>query len=32
MTAPTRTLFRSYIMEEYHLTDEPYYLPVSDEI
>ena len=32
MTAPTRTLFRSYIMEEYHLTAEPYYLPVSDEI
>ena len=32
MTATTRTLFRSYIMEEYHLTDEPYYLPVSDEI
>ena len=32
MTSTTRTLFRSYIIEEYHLTDEPYYLPVSDEI
>lgn len=32
MTSPTKTLFRSYIIEEYHLTDEPYYLPVSDEI
>ena len=32
MTSPTRTLFRSYIMEEYHLTEEPYYLPISDEI
>ena len=26
MTTPTRTLFRSYIIEEYHLTEEPYYL------
>jgi nitric oxide reductase NorQ protein len=32
MTSPTRTLFRSYIIEEYHLTEEPYYLPVNDEI
>ena len=32
MTSPTRTLFRSYIIEEYHLTDEPYYLPVGDEV
>ena len=32
MTTPERTLYRSYIIEEYHLTDEPYYLPVSDEI
>jgi nitric oxide reductase NorQ protein len=32
MTSPTRTLFRSYIIEEYHITDEPYYLPVNDEI
>ena len=32
MTTPTRTLFRSYIIEEYHLTEEPYYLPIGDEI
>ena len=32
MTSPTRTLFRSYIIEEYHLTEEPYYVPIGDEI
>ena len=32
MTTPTKTLYRSYIVEEYYLTQEPYYLPVSDEI
>ena len=32
MTTPTRSLFRSYIIEEYHLTEEPYYVPVGDEI
>jgi nitric oxide reductase NorQ protein len=32
MTTPTRTLYRSYIIEEYHLKEEPYYLPVGDEI
>ena len=32
MTTPTRTLYRSYIIEEYHMTAEPYYLPVSDEV
>ena len=32
MTSPTRTLYRSYIIEEYHLTEEPYYLPVADEV
>ncbi len=32
MTSSTRTLFRSYIIEEYHLTNEPYYLPISDEV
>ena len=32
MTSPTRTLFRSYIIEEYHLTEEPYYVPVGDEV
>ncbi len=32
MTTPTRSLFRSYIIEEYHLTQEPYYLPIGDEI
>ena len=32
MTQSTRTLYRSYIIEEYHLTEEPYYVPVADEI
>tara|TARA_B100002003_G_scaffold31138_2_gene26293 strand:+ start:918 stop:1835 length:918 start_codon:yes stop_codon:yes gene_type:complete len=32
MTSTQRTLFRSYIIEEYHITEEPYYLPVGDEI
>ena len=32
MTTPTQTLYRSYIIEEYHLKEEPYYLPVADEI
>ena len=31
MTTPTRTLYRSYIIEEYHFTQEPYYVPVGDE-
>ena len=32
MTTPERSLYRSYIIEEYHLTEEPYYVPVGDEI
>lgn len=32
MTTPNRSLYRSYIIEEYHLTDEPYYVPVGDEV
>ena len=32
MTSPTQTLYRSYIIEEYHLTEEPYYVPVADEV
>ncbi len=32
MTTPTRTLYRSYIIEEYRLTKEPYYVPVGDEV
>ena len=32
MTSPTRTLYRSYIIEEYQLTQEPYYVPVADEV
>ena len=32
MTTPTRTLYRSYIIEEYRLTEEPYYVPVGDEV
>ena len=31
-TTTTRTLYRSYIIEEYHLVDEPYYVATSDEI
>ena len=32
MTTPTRTLYRSYIIEEYFLTEEPYYVPTGDEV
>ena len=32
MTTPTRTLYRSYIIEEYHITEEPYYVPIGDEV
>ena len=32
MTTPTRTLYRSYIIEEYHFTEEPYYVPTGDEV
>ena len=32
MTTPTKTLYRSYIIEEYHFTEEPYYVPVADEV
>ena len=32
MTDRTTTLYRSYVIEEYHLTEEPYYVPVGDEI
>ena len=32
MTTPERSLYRSYIIEEYHLTQEPYYVPVGDEV
>ena len=28
----TKTLYRSFIIEEYHLTEEPYYVPIADEI
>ncbi len=28
----TKTLYQSYIIEEYHLKDEPYYIPIGDEI
>ena len=28
----TKTLYRSYIIEEYHLAEEPYYVPIGDEI
>ena len=27
-----QTLFREYIVEEYHLQDEPFYIPVGDEV
>ena len=32
MTQSTTTLYRSYIIEEYHLTEEPYYVAVGDEV
>ena len=32
MTQSTKTLYRSYIIEEYHLTEEPYYVPIGDEV
>ena len=32
MTTKTQSLFRSHIIEEYHLTKEPYYVSVADEI
>jgi len=32
MTTTKKTLYRSYIIEEYQLTEEPYYVPVADEI
>jgi nitric oxide reductase NorQ protein len=32
MSTPTKTLYRSYIIEEYHLKEEPYYVPVGDEV
>ena len=32
MTQSTTTLYRSYIIEEYHLTEEPYYVPIGDEV
>ncbi len=28
----TKTLYRSYVIEEYHLKEEPYYIPTGDEI
>ena len=28
----TKTLYRSYIIEEYHLEHEPYYVPIGDEV
>lgn len=32
MAKSTKTLYRSYIIEEYNLKEEPYYLPVNDEV
>ena len=32
MTTPSRTLYRSFIVEEYFMTEEPYYVPLGDEI
>ena len=28
----TKTLYKSYIIEEYQLDEEPYYVPVGDEV
>ena len=32
MSTTTQTLYRSYIVEEYFLSEEPFYLPVGDEV
>lgn len=32
MASSTKTLYRSYIIEEYHLSEEPYYMPTGDEV
>ena len=32
MTNSKTTLYNSYIIEEYHMTEEPYYVPVNDEV
>ena len=32
MTSSTKTLYQSYIIEEYRPVEEPFYLPVADEI
>ncbi len=32
MTGKTQTLYRQYIIEEYMLEEEPFYLPVHDEV
>jgi nitric oxide reductase NorQ protein len=32
MANSTKTIYRSYIIEEYNLKKEPYYLPVNDEV
>ena len=32
MTSSTKTLYKSYIIEEYRPIKEPFYLPVADEI
>tara|TARA_Y100000996_G_scaffold165285_1_gene128419 strand:+ start:6509 stop:7384 length:876 start_codon:yes stop_codon:yes gene_type:complete len=28
----TQSLYKSYIIEEYHLNEEPYYVPLADEV
>ena len=32
MTTAKKTLYRSYVIEEYYLSQEPFYVPVGDEI
>ena len=32
MARATQTLYNSYIIEEYFLKEEPYYVPIDDEI
>ena len=32
MNTTTQTLYRSYIVEEYFLSEEPFYLPIGDEV
>ena len=32
MARGTRTVYREFLIEEYTLVDEPFYMPVGDEV